>query len=259
MKLLIGLLIALVIAFFLLWGSVSIGTFLYERMSAFSVFNSPLWLKIRIPAITIGVIGFIALLLVANSYNNRRLLKKTIEYAEAQGWGFSEKDTLGLNAVFEELYTDEQFRLHTIRTVETGKKNLYLVDCYYSTRTGRTKARWGTACLIQSDAFKSIVAPIYIDEKAGVFDKLLSDKVDMGDSPFAREFTVESKDSVSAQLTLNQSVQAILLEYLKSPFGNLVGVAIGPRGAVLMTSSTVDHELWQFLLDFARRIESAMR
>jgi hypothetical protein len=259
MRLIIGLLIALLIAAFLLWSSISVGSVLYEWLSAFPIFSSPLWLKIRVPAITIGVIAFIALLLIANSYNNRRLLKKTIAYAESQGWGFSEKDTLGLKAVFEELYTERQYNLTNIRIVENGTRNLYLIDYYSMTRSGRSNTRWGTACLIRSDAFTSIAAPVYVDEKAGVFDKLLSDKVDMGDTPFAAEFVVQCKDPASAQRAINPVMQAILLEYLKSPSGSLVGVVIGPRGAVLMTSSTVDHELWQFLLEFARRIESAMR
>jgi len=83
--------------------------------------------------------------------------------------------------------------------------------------------------------------------------------IDMGDSPFAREFIVQSNDSASALLTLNVSVQAILLENLKSPQGNLLDVSIGPKGAVLMTSSTINHDLWQFLIDFSRKIESALR
>ena len=178
----------------------------------------------------------------------------------AQCTGNAGEDTLGLKARVEDLFYDQQFDVNTVRTIETGARHLYLFDCYYHFRVGQSaKGRFGTACLIQSDAFKRVRSPVLLCERIWTDAWLLSDQVDMGDSPFARAFIVQSKDSVGAKETLNGSVQAILFEHLNATNFNPVEVAIGPGGAVSLTGLTAEHERWHDLLDLARRIEAAMQ
>jgi hypothetical protein len=87
-----------------------------------------------------------------------------------------------------------------------------------------------------------------------------SDKVAMGESPFAREFVVQSKDSSSAKRIVNESIQAILIEHMNKPVSNSNGVSviIGAGGAVVLTGKTAEHELLQDILDLARKLESAV-
>jgi hypothetical protein len=188
-------------------------------------FHSPLWLKLKVPAIIIGVLGCLVLLFAHLSHSNRKALQAHAEYAEAQGWSFSRQDTLGLKARVEALFYDQQFDVNTVRTIETGAKHLYLFDCHYHFRGGKsTRGRFGTASLIQSDAFKRVRSPVLLCERIWTDAWLLSDQVDMGDSPFARAFIVQSKDSVGAKETLNGSVQAILFEHLNATNFNPVEV-----------------------------------
>ncbi len=245
---------------FCLFLGVAIFIVLYDRMDVSQIWNSPIWVKLKTPLIIIAVVGFLVALLAYISYDSLKHQQAVQEYAQAQGWRFSRADTLGIGAKVEELFYEHKFDLSLIRTVETGKRNLYLFDCYYRFRIGTsTKGRPGTACLIQSDRFKSAGSPVQICPRTMLDGKLLSDQVDMGDSPFAREFIVQSKDPISARKIVNESVQSALLEHMKKAVYNPVEmIAIGPRGAVLLTGETREHERWHDLIDLARRIESAV-
>lgn len=256
MRLLIGLFIAVILLGFFVF----VTRFLYDWMSTLSIFSSSLWLKIKVPVIIVSVLAFIALLVICSSYSSRKRLRETIAYAETQGWDFSRDDTLGLKALVEELFYDQIFDVNSVITVEAGIRNVYLFNCYYYFRVGQSsKGHWGTACLIQSKAFKQVSAPVLLCEKNWADQMLLSDKVDMGDTPFAREFIVQCKQPTEAQLIINASVQAILLEHMKQPLFNRVEVAVGPGGAAFLTGDTNEHERWHDLIDLARRIETAMR
>ena len=87
---------------------------------------------------------------------------------------------------------------------------------------------------------------------------MVSDKLDMGDSPFAQNFLVLSKNQAAARKTVNESIQAIMLEHLKKPLHNPVGVFIAPGGAIVLTDRTFDHERLQDIIDLARQIEAAV-
>jgi len=89
-------------------------------------------------------------------------------------------------------------------------------------------------------------------------EAMISDKVDMGQSPFAQKFLVLSRDPAAAKEIINQSIQSILLEHAQNPLCNPVSITIGPGGAVVLTGSTLEHERLQNLIDLARRIESAV-
>jgi len=189
--------------------------------------------------------------------NIRKQSQANLEYANAQGWSFSDDDTLGLKSIIDDIYYEQKFEPRTIRTVETGKINLYLFDCNYYGPPDPRDAQHGTACLIQSEAFKQVGAPVLLRKKTWMEEKFLSDQVDMGDTPFAREFIVLSKNPVAAQQTINGPVQSILLEHAKKPLFNPVEIAIGSGGAVFLTGRTYEHDRLHDLLDLARQIESA--
>jgi hypothetical protein len=80
----------------------------------------------------------------------------------------------------------------------------------------------------------------------------------MGSSPFAEDFLILSKDPVSAQIIVNESVKSVLLEHLQSELYNPVSVTIGPGGAVVMTGRTSEPERLHDLIKLALRIEAAM-
>jgi hypothetical protein len=73
------------------------------------------------------------------------------------------------------------------------------------------------------------------------------DKVEMGETPFARKFLVLSKDPGSAKRIVNESIQAIFLENISNPHYNPTSVTIGPGGAVVLTGRTAEPERLQDL------------
>jgi hypothetical protein len=247
----------IVLCFFGLALGAQVFVFLAERISTFDIWNSPIWLRFKIPIIVVGVICFLAAVIAYSRYGERKEMKIAEDYAQTQGWGFSRDDTEGLTAKISELLPDCKFNLRHIRTVETGRRNLVLFDCSYRNRDSNSKNdSRGTACLVQSDRFRSIATPVEIAGRDWT-EVMLSDKVDMGSSPFAEQFLVQSKDSGSARRVISESIQAILLEHVGKPHSSPASVIIGPGGAVVLTRQTDQPELLQDVLDLARKLESA--
>jgi hypothetical protein len=249
----------IVFCLFCLHLGASVFVFLAERISAFEIWNSPIWLRFKIPLIVVGVICFLAVVIAYSRYGERQEMKIAADYAQTQGWGFSRNDTEGLTAKVAEILSDYTFSLYSIRTVETGQRSLSLFDCSYKNRdsNSRNDCR-GTACLVRSNRFRFIAAPLEIAPRDWT-EVMLSDKVDMGESPFAQNFLVLSKAPDIAKKIVNESIQAILLEHMNNPVSHGVSVIIGPGGAVVLTGKTAEHALLQDLLELARKLDLAMR
>ena len=121
------LFIVLSVVCFSLGGSLL--AFLSERIGAFEIGKSPVWLKLKTPLIVLGVIGLVAAVIAFIRYNDRREMKIARDYAQAQGWGFSRDDTDGLTAKVAEILSGYYLNLYYIRTVETGWRSVTLFDC----------------------------------------------------------------------------------------------------------------------------------
>ena len=252
----VGLIILL--CFFCLSLGASIFTFLYDRISTYEIWDSPIWLKLKIPLIVLGVIGFLVAVIAYSRYGERKEMKIAQDYAQAQDWGFSREYTEGLAAKVVGILSNYKFNLYYIRTVETGQRNLDLFDCSYKNRDSNSKNdSHGTACLVRSNRFRSATAPVEISTRDWT-EVMISDKIDMGESPFAQKFLVQSKYPDSAKRIVNESIQATLLEHMSKPVSNRDSVIIGPGGAVVLTGRTAEHERLQDLIVLARRIESAV-
>jgi hypothetical protein len=254
-----GVGIVIFLAFFIMFLGVGIFGILYDRISVWHIWNSPIWLTLKIPLIVIGVIGFIAGVISFARYQGQKELKAAREYSQSQGWGFSRDDTQGLKARIADIWCDFKFNLYYIRTVETGKRQLYLFDCSYKHKeaSSRSHDSYGTACVVQSDRFRSVTVPVEIVTRDWT-EVMISDKVEMGQSLFAEKFVVLSKNPGPAREIVNVSIQAIMLDHLKKPLYNPVGVSLGPGGAIVLTDRTLEHERLQDLLDLARQIEAAV-
>ncbi len=148
--------------------------------------------------------------------------------------------------------------IYNIRTIETGQRSMYLFNCTYNYTedSGRKSSSYGVACLIQSERFSPEIVAVDIVGRDWT-EVMISDKVDMGQSPFAEKFLVLSKDPAAAKAAVSEAVQAIMIEHLKNPLDNPVRLTIGPGGAVVLTGRTDEPERLQDIIDLARRIESA--
>jgi hypothetical protein len=234
--------------------------FLYDRINVFAIWNSQVWLKMKIPLIIFCAIALLIALMGYMRHMHSKELQAAREYAQDQGWSFSENDTQGLKTRIVKILWDlKNFDLYSIRTVETGKCNLYLFDCkyLYIKDADTDDYAFGTACLIESNRFHAGGVSVNICKRDWT-EKMLSDKVDVGKSLFSQKFLVLSKDPASAKEIVNDSIQAIMLNHLGSPLFNPVSLYIGPMGTVVLTGHTVEHERLQDLIDLARRIEAAM-
>jgi|GEM_PF-992596 len=253
----LGLAIALFILIIFL--IIKTGGFLYPRISAWQIWSAPFWVKYKTPLIVIGIIGFIACVIAIARYQARVELRAVEGYAQSQGWGFERFDSQGLKERIDSIWWDLDFNPYYIRTVETGQRSLYLFECSYKRKqaSGRTSNYYATACLIYSERFRSVTVPVEIVTRDWA-EVITSDKVAMGDSPFAEKFLILSQNSGSARGIVNESIQALLLEHNKQTLFNPVKVAIGPAGAVLMADRTFEHERLQDILALARQIEMAI-
>ena len=232
--------------------------FFADRISTYEIWKSPSWLKLKIPFIVLGVIGFIAAAITFSSYQEQKELKGAQDHAQAQGWGFSREAEEGFKVKVAAILSDLKFDLYYIRTVETGQRDLYLFDCSYNNREASARSNhnsYGTASLVLSKRFRDVVAPLEIITRDWT-EIMQSDKVEIGETPFARKFLVLSKDPGSAKRIINESIQAIFLENISNPRYYPTSVTIGPGGAVVLTGRTAEPERLQDLLEFARKLES---
>ena len=232
----------------------------YDRIGAFQIWNSPMWLKLKIPAIILGVVSVFAVIIVFARYTRKRELQLAMEYAKIRGWKFSVRDTDGLKPCVAEILDDLDFHLRHIRTVASGRRSLVLFDCSYKSKKARPRESYssGTGCLVRSQRFPLAGTPVEIVPRDWT-EVMISDKIDMGKSPFAESFLVLSKDSASATAFINKGIQSLMLEHLGKPLYNPVSVTIGPGGAVVLTGRTYEHELLEDLLGLACRIEEAIQ
>ena len=254
----VGLIILLGLLCFILGaGALS---FLSDQIGRFAIWNSPGWLRLKTPLIVLSVIAFLAAVIAFSRHQGQRELKVAQDYAQAQGWRFSRDAAEGFKDEVAKILSGYKFNLYYIRTVETGRRDLYLFDCCYNTPDASARKNWnyGTVCLVRSDRFNSVTAPVEIDTRDWT-EVMFSDKVDMGETPFAQQFLVQSKDPESAKKIINESIQAILLEHTSRPLSYRFSVIIGPGGAVVMTGRTAEPGVLQDILELSRRLESSIK
>ncbi|MBN1545040.1 MAG: hypothetical protein JW902_00105 [Syntrophaceae bacterium] len=255
-----GLLIILCLAFVALFASSAVIVYLYDRISVLPVWNSPFWIRFKIPIIILAVISFLAALIAYIRYEDKKELQLAQQYALSQEWGFAKEATPELKDLVSEILRDWRITIRYVRTVENGVRRIWLFDCSYKDPEASAKSSYtqGVGCLIQSNRFLSSETPVEIATRDWT-EVMISDKVDMGNSPFAEKFIVLSKDAASAYKIVNESLQAFMLEYFSDPDRSGVGVIIGNRGAVLLTGRVSKQEELYNLLELAKKIEAAAR
>jgi hypothetical protein len=205
------------------------------------------------------VVGVFIAAVIFAIRSGRKHEKAIRELAKAQGWNFARNETQEHTAQAEQLFPEEKFNLAYIMTVESGRRKLFLLDGTYRHRAARSGGQLVSVCLVESGRFRFVSAPVEIIARTWTDEKLLGGQVDMGDSEFARNFIVLSKDQESARQTVNDGVQAVLVAHLHKPLYNPVRIALGTGGAALLTGYIAEPERWLDLVDLGRQIESSVR
>ncbi len=247
------------LSFFCLFLIITVINLLYDRMSTYDIWNSPVWLKWKTPIIILIVVGFLAALLAYISHENRRERQAIEQYARSQGWGFAVDAAEGIKSAVEKILYDLDIRMQYVRTIENGERAIYLFDCSYKHKKAgsRVNDSYGTACLMKSKKFSVVTVSLEIIKRDWT-EGMISEKVDMGQSPFAEQFLLLCRDPVPAQIIVNESVQSVLLEHSQSELYNPVSVTMGPGGVVVITDRTREPDRLQDLIKLAIRIETAM-
>lgn len=233
------------------------------HISDLPIFKTHTWHTVRIPVIVISIILTITVLVIIFSRMANKHSKAEKEFAESQGWSYIEsyRDPQGrtedLKPLLEKMFPEKYFDVGNNMTVESGRRNVFLFDCYFKDREWDHKRRHGFACLIESDQFSSMGLPVDI-VGLGSFDTFgVSNQVDMGDSEFGRNFIVTSKDPALVKRVVSESLQAILLEG-RMKIQDYYEIVIGPGGAVIITWAYKTLDEYLALVDLARRIESVL-
>jgi hypothetical protein len=196
-------------------------------------------------------------LLMAYRYGQKHV-KGLASLACAQGWTFSGTDTLGLAAKTNEMIPSISFDVRYVMTVETGPRRLYLVDGAYKFRQGTMTPQFASLCLLESGALRAVGARIQINTRNWIDQTLLTDQVDMGDTLFAKDFIVQSKDEAHAQRLMKPPIQQLFLDHQAKPLYNPVQTTLNTGCAVFLAGSIEQPERWLDLLEFARQIESCV-
>lgn len=204
------------------------------------------------------VLGIFIFALVFAVRSNTKRAAMIQDFAVSKGWSFSRVDTQGLSSRIDPFFPDETFRLDNIVTIETAEGSLQFFDCGYHNRERRRGGNFGMGSLIVSGRFQSVHSQIEIVERSGIDSALLLQQVDMGESEFARQFIVTSKDPAAARKVLTDALQQVLVNHRQSPLFNPVRVVLASNGAVVLTGLNAEPERWQDLVDVARRIESSL-
>ena len=233
-----------------------------EHPSTLPIFKTQAWATMKIPVIVFAVIIGITVLIVLISRTSKEQERKEKEFAHSQGWIYTESynDPQGLTqelkSRLEKVCPEKEFDVRNNMSVESGRPNVFLFDCWYRVRDWGPKENLGFACLIESDRLASVDSQVDITERNSVDGLLLSHQVDMGDTEFTRNFIVTSKNPVLAKRVLCEPLQAVLLE-TRSQHLNYREINIGPGGVVILTGGNRSFEEWLLLIDLARRMESA--
>ena len=85
-------LLAILIALFVLSAGSAVIVSIYEHFSGLSVWNSQIWKTWKIPVIVVAVVTGLALLTTAASLSSKKHERAEKEFALAQGWGYSAKN-----------------------------------------------------------------------------------------------------------------------------------------------------------------------
>ncbi len=204
------------------------------------------------------VAGVFIFALVFALRSNTKRAAMIRDFAVSKGWRFSRVDTKGLSSRIDAFFPDETFRLDNIVTIETGERSLQFFDCGYHNRERRRGGNFGMGTLIASGRFQSVHSQLEIVERNAIDSALLPQQVNMGESEFARQFIVASKDPAAARKILTDALQQVLVDHRQAALFNPVRVALALNGAVVLTGLNAEPERWQDLVDLARRIESSL-
>jgi len=248
--------------FLCLFIGLAVFIFFCDRIYDLPIWETQTWLTLKIPAIVISVIVGLTVLVVIISRFSKKQERAEKEFAQSQGWIYTESynDPQGLTkelkARLEKVCPEKEFKLNNSMIVESGNRSIILFSCWYRVRDWGPKEGLGFACLIESDRFGSVGTQVDISGRGSLDGLLLSNQVNMGDSEFARNFIVTSKDPIWAKRIVSESLQAVLLESKRGPL-DYNEINIGPDGALIITGDYKPFEEYLSLVDLARRIETA--
>ncbi|MFH2054284.1 MAG: hypothetical protein ABIK96_17665 [bacterium] len=222
--------------------------------------SGPEWAKIKILLIVLGVIAFVVVTFSLSAWMSRRQEAAAEAFARARGWGFAAQDELGLEARFAPaLWGLRNYDLYNIRIVEQGARSIYLCDVRYKFReeaAGRPYSN-GVVCLIESDRFTEVKAQLDIIGR-GFLEFMISDRVELVDSPYADRYQLQSLDPDGARATATPEVLAALAEYESRATATPAVVSLAPGQAAVLAGSTGGARALDDLVDLALRMERAV-
>lgn len=205
-----------------------------------------------------GFVGIFVLAILAAIWATKKRAKAVQEFAAAQGWNYSRKDTERLDIKVEDVFTEEGFILDNIMTLESGPRALFLFDCAFYNRARPRHKSNSAGCLIISNRFQSLNSSVEIHVRTGIGEQLLKNQIDMGDTAFARNFIVLSKDAAFEKKRISPAMQEALLTHIKASPEISVRIGFGTGCAVLLSSYDDKLERCTTIADLARKIDATV-
>lgn len=206
--------------------------------------------------ITLAIFGVLAATAVFLSLRQSTKQKAAMEqFAASHGWRFLGRDQSQLRPVLDQVDPSESWTAADIVLVERPPASVHLFS-YSSTRRGRRSYEYGFGCLAEHTGWGS-EERVSIYRRVPLLEKMLSDRVEVGEPEFRREYTVACRQPDVAATVVNYAVQKIMLEHASHPQWALQVRIVGQR--VLVTTSWAQKpEEWDYLITLTRRLRAAM-
>jgi hypothetical protein len=208
--------------------------------------------------VVICIVGaFLGALVLAYRYGqkHRQLID---ELAAAQGWTLSRTNTEQLAEKLGKMLPYHRVSVSTVMTVELGERNMYLVDGAVWRYAGEDSPGFSSLCILESAAVPNLPTGVEVFGGTKIDQLLLEDQVDMGNTPFAKEFIVQSKDRESAWRLLDPAMQQVFLDHWNKPLFNPATTLFGNGHVALLAGRIDQEERWLDLVEFAGQIESCL-
>jgi hypothetical protein len=178
------------------------------------------------------------------------------EFASSHGWKYTRRDASQLGPILDQTDPSQSWTAYDIVLAEGPPASLYLFR-YSASAPYRDTPDTGFGCLAERTGWGN-EEPVSVTPRARLVEKLMGDRVEVGEPEFRREFVVMCRRLDVAAWAVNREVQKILLEHAADPQWFLTVRIAG--GRVLVTTSWAKKpQEWDYLLTLTGRLRRAIR
>lgn len=201
-----------------------------------------MWNTYKIPLVILGVVAFIAFVLIFARLSANAHARKIEAYARKSGWKYSRQDDREAAKLLDTVFPGQHFFVHDLREVRAKDPLALLLDVRRRDPVNAKHDVSSTGCLLGLSR-NSVGLPATFIEPANHVDKVFtSGIVELRDETFAEEYTVSCADPLTAARLVAPEIRRLLLENVRRPEAVPVSFVIHAGYVLALTSHSRDLE-----------------